>query len=71
MRRKLPIGTKVEFDIGQGLDTGKAFITNIHKDDEDGHLYYKLNVIEGSQADLHRNEEGELWVNDFEVRAIK
>ena len=71
MRRKLPIGTKVEFDIGQGLDTGKAFITDIDKDHEDNHLYYQLDVVDGSKSDLHRNEEGELWVNDFEVRAIK
>ena len=71
MRRKLPIGTKVEFDIGQGLDTGKAFITDIHKDHEDGHLYYQLDVIEGSKSDLHRNEKGELWVNDFEAKAIR
>ena len=57
MRKQLPIRTKVKFNIAQGLDTGKAIITGIHKDDEDGHLYYKLNVIEGSKSDLHRNEK--------------
>lgn len=70
MRKQLPIGTKVAFDIGQGLDTGKALITDVYKDQEDGHLYYQLDVIEGSKSDLHRNEKGELWVNDFEVEAI-
>ena len=70
MRKQLPIGTKVKFNIGQGLDTGKAFITDIHKDQEDGHLYYQLDVIEGSKSDLHRNEIGELWVNDFETKAV-
>lgn len=71
MRKQLPIKTKVKFNLGQGLDTGKAFITNIHKDHEDGHIYYQLNVIEGSKSNLHRNEKGELWVNDFEVKAIR
>jgi hypothetical protein len=70
-RKQLPIGTKVKFDIGQGLDTGKALITDVHKDQEDGHFYYKLDVIEGSNSDLHRDEKGELWVNSFEVKAIK
>ncbi|MBW8039242.1 MAG: hypothetical protein FVQ85_04510 [Planctomycetes bacterium] len=66
----MPIGTKVIFNIAQGLDTGKAFITGIHKDQEDGHLYYQLDVIEGSKSDLHRDEKGELWVNDFETKII-
>lgn len=71
MRRKLPINTKVSFNLGQDLDIGKAIIREIDNDQEDGHLYYRLEVIEGSQADLHRNEKGELWVNDFEVKPIK
>jgi hypothetical protein len=70
MRKQLPIGTKVKFNIGQGLDTGKAFITGINKDHEDGHLYYQLDVIEGSKSDSHRNEKGELWVNDYETKAV-
>lgn len=70
-RKKLTIGTKVKFDIGQGLDVGKAFITDVYQDQEDGHLYYQLNVIEGSKSNLHRDEKGELWVNDFEVKPIK
>jgi hypothetical protein len=70
MRKQMPIGTKVIFNIAQGLDTGKALITDIHKDQEDGHLYYQLDVIEGSKSDLHRNGKGELWVNDFEIQAV-
>ena len=69
-RKKLPIGTKVKFDIGQGLDTGKALITDVQKDQEDGHLYYQLDVIEGSKSDLHRDEKGELWINDYEAKAV-
>ena len=71
MRKQLHIGTKVKFNLGQGLDTGKAIITDIHRDHEDSHLYYQLDVTEGSKSDLHRNEKGELWVNDFEVKANK
>ena len=70
-RRKLPLNTKVKFNIGQGLDTGKAFIKAIDNDSEDKHLYYRLEVIDGSQSDLHRNDKGELWVNDFEVKPIR
>ena len=70
-RRRLPIGTKVVFNLAQGLDIGKAVITGIDDDKDDGHLYYKLDVIDGSQADLHRNKNGELWVNDFEVKPIR
>ena len=71
MRRKLPVNTKVKFNLGQDLDVGKAIIREIDKDPDDGHLYYRLDVIEGSSADLHRNSDGELWVNDFEVRSIR
>jgi len=70
MRKKLPIGTKIRFDLAQGLDTGTARIVAVDTDDEDKHTYYKLDVISGSPADKHRNKQGELWVNDFEVRAL-
>ena len=70
-RRKLPINTKVSFNIAQDLDVGKAFIREIYIDPDDKHLHYKLEVIEGSNADLHRNSDGELWVNDFEVKPIR
>ncbi len=71
MRRKLPLNTKVKFNLAQDLDTGKAIIREIDNDQEDGHLLYKLEVVEGSQADLHRNDKGELWLNDFEVKPIR
>ncbi len=70
-RRRLPVGSKVAFDIAQGLDTGKAVIVGREQDEDDGHWLYKLDVIEGSKADLHRDKNGELWVNDFEVRPIR
>ena len=71
MRRRLPIGTKVKFNIAQGLDVGIAIIKEADIDPDDNHLHYRLEVIEGSQADMHRNSDGELWVNDFEVKAVR
>ena len=61
----LPPGTLVEFDIGQGLAAGRAAI--IAAEYDDGWLY-QLQVVAGDQAADHRNEAGELWACDFEVR---
>ena len=69
MTQRLPFGTKVKFDIAQGLNVGIAYIDGI--DVDDGHFIYKLENIVGSQSDMHRNKKGELWVNDFEVKAIR
>jgi hypothetical protein len=38
-------------------------------DYDDGWLY-QLDVVAGDHAADHRNEAGELWVCDFEVRAV-
>jgi len=67
MNKELPKGTKVKFNIAQGLCTGEAIITDIHIDPDDGHFYYKLDNIIGNQCNEHKNEKGELWLNDFEV----
>lgn len=71
MRKRLPLGTKVEFDISEGHSTGTAFIIDGNIEVEDGEKkgYYKLAVING-KTDIHRNEKGELWVNDYEVKPI-
>ena len=71
MRKQLPINTKVKFNIAQDLDVGVGIIREIVKDPDDNHLLYRLDVIEGSKADIHRNSDGELWVNDFEVRPVR
>jgi hypothetical protein len=68
--KPLKIGTKVKFDIAQGLDIGKAVIIGKDKDTDDGHYNYQLDVYEGSLSNIHRNKKGELWVNDFEVEEI-
>lgn len=72
MRRRLPIGTKVKFDIAHGLDVGVARIVDVDIEGEGKgrEMRYKLEVTEGSQANLHRNKDGQLWVNDWEVRAL-
>ncbi len=70
-KHSLPIGTRIEFNIAQGLDVGIAIIKEADIDPDDNHLHYKLEVIEGSQADMHRNDKGELWVNDFEVKPTR
>jgi phenolic acid decarboxylase len=67
MTTSLPPGTLVEFDIGQGLAAGMATILAAEYDD--GWLY-QLDVVAGDHAADHRNEAGELWVCDFEVRAV-
>lgn len=72
MRKRLPIGCKVEFNLAQGLDVGTARIVavDVEGKGKDNRTYYKLEVVEGSSADMHRNKNGELWVNDFEVEPI-
>ena len=72
MRKKLPTGQRVKFNIAQGMNVGEATIIDSRVENEDGkdYRYYRLDDIEGSQADMHRDETGELWVNDFEVRPV-
>ena len=73
VRSRLVVGTKVTFNIAQGLATGTAVISDSRVEVEDGkeYLYYRLDVLEGNSGDAHRNKEGELWVNDFEAKAIR
>ncbi len=78
MTQRLPFGTKVKFDIAQGLCTGTATIGSSDIDVDNGHISYKLeDVILDSNShskdiDMHRESKtGELWVNDFEVRPIR
>ena len=66
----LPVGTRVKFNIDHGLDVGIAKIIAIDTEEEDNktYLYYELEVISCSRANMHRNDQGRLWVNDFEVK---
>ena len=63
----LEVGTQVAFDIAQGHAVGTAIITAAEYDD--GWLY-RLDVLEGDRAEAHRDEHGELWVCEFEVRGL-
>jgi len=65
MTHPLPKGTQVEFDIGQGLAVGTAVVVDAEYDD--GWLYH-LDVTGGDAAADHRNQRGELWACEFEVR---
>jgi len=68
MIAKYRVGERILFDIGHGLDTGKAIITacKIDIDDEDNFLY-RLQTNGGDTFIAHLNAEGELWVNEFEL----
>jgi hypothetical protein len=64
----LKIGTPVEIDIAQRLAVAQGVITAA--DYDDGWMY-KINITSGDDCREHRNEAGELWVNDFEVKPIE
>jgi hypothetical protein len=42
----------------------------ITKGQYDGGWLYRIDVTAGERLDAHRNEDGELWVCDFEVRPM-
>lgn len=66
-RKKPPlrVGTPVAIDIAQGLAVAQGVIAAAEYDD--GWLY-RINLTGGDGCCEHRNEAGELWVCDFEVR---
>ncbi len=61
----LEVGTPVQIDIAQGLAIAQGVVTAAEYDD--GWLY-RIDVTGGEDCGSHRNEAGELWVCDFEVR---
>ena len=61
----LPVGTTVAINIAQGLTIAQGIITAAEYDD--GWLY-RINITGGEDCGAHRNEAGELWVCEFEVR---
>ncbi len=63
----LKIGTPVEIDIAQGLAVARGVIAAT--DYDDGWMY-RIDITSGNDCLEHRNEAGELWVNDFEVKPI-
>ena len=57
-------GTLVKFNIGQGHCTGMARVA------ERSEGFYRLTKIAVTSGDVmkHMDEEGKLWVNDFELQ---
>ena len=62
--QRLPNGTRVRMDIAQGLDRCEGVIADAEYDD--GWLY-RIEVAAGDPCDTHREDNGDLWVCDFEV----
>jgi len=60
-------GTRVRFDIAQGLAVGEGIVCEA--DYDDGWLY-RIDVTGGSRGDIHRGADGELWVCEFEVQPV-
>jgi hypothetical protein len=67
MNHPLPTDTIVDVDIAQGLARCRARIVEAEFDD--GWLY-RIDVTSGDACDDHRNENGDLWVCQFEVTPV-
>ena len=65
----LPNGTKVRMDICEGLSTGIGVITGWEKE-EDTCVVYRIDLIQGENMDMHKEKDGELWVNAFEIKEL-
>jgi hypothetical protein len=63
----LPIGTRVQIDIAQGMDVAKGVIRDAEYDDG---WSYRVDVTGGDDCREHRDQAGELWVCDFEVHPL-
>jgi len=66
-QQPLPNGTAVAVDIAQGQARCRGRIVEA---DCDGGWLYRIEVATGDACDEHRNEKGDLWVCDFEVRKL-
>lgn len=66
----LPVGTRVAINIAQGLSTGTGRILENKQEEEDVCPVYRIELEEGNNMDMHRESNGELWVNEFELKPI-
>jgi hypothetical protein len=57
----------VDINIAQGLDVARGRVLDATFDD--GWLY-RVKVTAGSACTMHRHDDGELWVCDFEVTPV-
>lgn len=65
---RLPDGTRVHVRSDHFKEECEGVTTRAEYDD--GWLY-RIDVTSGDRLDEHRNEDGELWVWDFEVQPHK
>lgn len=70
MRKILPKGTKVRIDIENGLSIGIGIIVDHSKEEEDTCVTYKIDLIDGENMNMHRDERGELWINSYDIKEI-
>lgn len=70
IKHPLPIGTTVKYKISNEEEKGTAIIVGREQDDEDGHWYYVLDIVEGNKNTIHVNNRGEPSCNDFEIKSI-
>lgn len=56
-------------DVGTGTVIERKVVTDNHPDDPDTVLY-RMSVIDG-RFDVHRNDLGQLWANEFELRPLE
>ena len=64
---RLPDGTRVRVQSEHFVERCEGVITAA---EFDGGWLYRVDVTAGDGLDAQRNENGELWVNDFEVRPV-
>jgi len=70
MNKELPKRTRVIFNIAQGLSIGSGIIIDLKKGPEDTCFVYKIDLIEGENMEMHKNKDGEIWVNAFEIKEV-
>jgi len=63
----LPIGTRVQVDIAQGMDVAQGIIRDAEYHDG---WSYRVDLTGGDDCRQHRDQAGELWVCDFEVHPL-
>jgi hypothetical protein len=64
---RLPNGTRVHIRSDHFPEEADGRITKGHYD---GGWLYRIEVTAGDRLDEHRNEDGELWLCDFEVQPL-
>jgi len=64
---RLPNGTRVHIQSAHFAEECDGVVT---KGEYDGGWLYRIKVIDGQAPEVCRNQDGEVWVWDFEVTPI-